>query len=169
MNLSYDIDLSAWTGSFDGAKRRIGNLTPVHREIGALLVDMAKQNIETGGGNEKWAPLALSTLLARARNPSGRPGRAPRRILKRDGRINKAAARAISGVRPLIWSGGLLRSMRYDAQRDHVDVGTPMYKAWGLFYSKRPRLPARYPYRFRVGDAERIAGMYGRFILTGRT
>ncbi len=160
MHLDFAIDMSGWTEPLAGAARRARNLTPAHREIGALLVDMSRQNIETGGGNEKWAPLALSTLLARARNPSGRAGKQPRKTLNKDGRINKAAARTISGVRPLIWSGGLLRSMRFAAERDFVDVGTPMKKGWGLFYSKRPKLPARYPYRFRVGNVDRIASIY---------
>jgi hypothetical protein len=160
MHLDFQIDTSQWGEALAGAARRVGNMTPAHREIGRLLVDMSRQNIETGGGNEKWAPLALSTLINRARNPSGRAGRTPRKVFTKKGFFRAAADRAIMAARPLIWSGGLLRSMRFDAQRDYVDVGTPMVKGWGLFYSKRPKLPARYPYRFRVGDEERISDIY---------
>ncbi len=158
--------MSGWSEPLAGWGRRAKNLRPAHREIGDLLVEMTKQNIETGGGNESWPPLAMSTLLARARNPQGRPTTGGRKILTKKGKINKAAARAISGVRPLIWSGALLRSIRDDAQADYVDVGTPMVKGWALFFGSK-RVPARYPFKFRVGDEERIKSIYMRHIFQG--
>ena len=134
----------------------------VHRPIEFdAIVDMVRENFDSSGGREQWKPLAVSTLLARARNPDGKQGKAPRRILKKDGRINKAAARTISGAKPLLWSKALYRSIRFVPTSDYVDVGTPMIKGRTLFFGHSP-VPARSPFVFRDGDADKIGRIYAR-------
>ncbi len=178
MILNYQVDVSGWENALAGGNRRLNNLTPVHREIGQLLVEMTRQNFDTSGGNEKWDPLEPSTLLQRARNPNGRDdisaaGGGPHRTHTKRGTLTKKAQRVMASAKPLLWSKRLYRSMTYDPQRDYVDVGTPMIKARTLFFGGKgwhgSRVPARWPYRFRVGDAARIAGMYARYVFQGRT
>ncbi len=170
MDLDFQIDMAPWVEAMAGAGQRVANMRPAHRAIGELLEDMTRQNIQAGGGNEPWPPLALSTLINRARDPSGR-GKVSRGVFTKKGTFKAAADRAIMGAKPLIWSGKLLRSIRYDAQNEYCDVGTPMIKGRTLFFGGKgwhgSRVPARYPFRFRVGDVERISAIYVNHIFDG--
>lgn len=172
-----DIDLSAWTGSMAQARRRVNDLAPAHREIGGLLVEMTRQNFDTSGGNgETWPSLAESTLLARAANPSGKDdisaaGGGAHKVYNANGKVSKRAANVMAAAKPLIWSKALYRSIRFIASADYVDVGSSFIYARRLFqgWTGHPATPARWPFRFRVGDVSKIARIYLGHIFRGST
>jgi phage gpG-like protein len=173
--LDFEIDISGWENAFKGARRRLGNLNPAHRAIGPILVEMTRQNFDTSGGNgPTWPSLAESTLIARAENPSGKAdisaaGGGAYRVFNKSGKVSKVAARVMAAAKPLIWSKKLYRSIRFVIGSDYVDVGTDIMYARRLFFgwNGHPRTPARFPFRFRVGDAARIAAIYARHIFGG--
>jgi hypothetical protein len=176
VNLAMQVDLSGWTGSLKRARSRLLDLTPAHREIGRLLVDMTRQNFDTSGGNDPWPSLAESTLIARAKNPSGKDdisaaGGGAHRVFNRSGKASKGAARVMAAAKPLIWSKALYRSIRFVATTDWVDVGSSLIQSRRLFfgYSGKVKTPARNPFRFRVGDASKIARIYLGHIFRGST
>lgn len=177
MNFDMQIDLSAWTGSLARARQRLGNLAPAHREIGNVLVEMTRQNFDTSGGNgAPWPSLAESTLLARAANPSGKDdisaaGGGAHKIYNANGKVSKRAARVMASAKPLIWSKALYRSIRFIATTDWVDVGSSLIYSRRLFqgWSGKPNTPARWPFRYRVGDASKIARIYLHHIFRGTT
>lgn len=175
MHLGMSIDLSAWTGSLARSRNRMGNLTPAHNQIGRLLVEMTRQNFDTSGGNgPSWPSLAESTLIARARNPSGKDdisaaGGGAHRVFNKSGKVSKVAARVMAAAKPLIWSKRLYNSIRAVATTDWVEVGSDLIQSRRLFFgwSGSPSTPARYPFRFRVGDAAAIARIYVSHIFRG--
>jgi hypothetical protein len=176
MNLSIGIDLSAWTRSLSSARSRIGNMAPANREVGKLLVDMVRQNFDTQGGNgPTWPSLAPSTLIARAMNPSGKDdisaaGGGAHKVFNRNGKVSKSAARVMASAKPLIWSRALYRSIQFVATADYVDVGSPLLHSRRLFFGwtgAGPQTPARFPFRFRVGDKEKISRIFISHIFRG--
>lgn len=183
MEMNFQIDLSGWETAFDGTARRLNHLEPVHRQIGELGVEMTKNNIDAGGGSETWEDLAASTLLARARNPSGKEGKGGKQVFKR-GRVHgpiskrehsvsggetaltKRARRTIENAKPLYWTGKLYKSITYSETPDYVDVGSPLIQSRRLFYGYDGKIktPARSPFGFRPNDAEDISRLYARYI-----
>ncbi len=188
MEFSVSVDVSGMVKGFDGCRRRLANAEPAHRLIGReVLVPMVRENFDTSGQGQ-WPELAPSTLLARARNPSGKAdisragggafrvfssrrsmgpaSRAESRLmgLSRGARgLTKRARKTVENVKPLIWSRALYRSMKAIATDEYVDVGTPMIKGRTLFFG-RGRVPARYPFHYRSGDVNAIRRIYVRHI-----
>jgi hypothetical protein len=70
----------------------------------------------------------------------------------------------MAAAKPLLWSRKLYRSIKSDAQADYVDVGSPIHYSRALFQGLQPRLPGRWPFAFRSGDAEKISEIYARHI-----
>jgi hypothetical protein len=176
MQLDFNIDVSGWETCFSGASRRLGNMTPAYREVGDLLVEMVRENFDTSGGVEPWAALKESTLLARARNPSGKDdisaagGGAHKTHTKR-GKLTKKAQRVMAAAKPLIWSKALYRSIKTVPTSEYVDVGTPMIKGRTLFFGGKgwhgSIVPPRSPFAWREGDPEKISRIFARHIWGG--
>ncbi len=171
MEMHIDIDVSGLVNGFSACQRRVNFLEPAHREIGALLQAATLDNFDTSGNAEgPWPSLAESTLIARAKNPTGKAdtsvaGGGSYKWLTKRGKVTKGAARVISSAKPLIWSKALYRSIRFDATQDYVDVGTPMIKGRGLFFGlSKMRVPARNPFKFRPGLFQAIRRIYVRHI-----
>ena len=76
----------------------------------------------------------------------------------------------MANAKPLIFTGRLLRSMTYVAEREYVDVGTRLAYARRLFFGwtrTQPNTPARNPFLLAPGDQSEIVGIYQRHILGG--
>ena len=143
MQLEYSVDMDGWTRAMSGVQRRARDLTPVHEQIGDMLIDEVRDNFETSGGAEAWADLAPATLTP---------------------------LRRLYGTRPLIKTRALLKSITKDARDAWVDVGSSMKQARRLFFGwdgSGPRTPARSPFKFRDGVMDSIANMYLRFLYGG--
>jgi hypothetical protein len=138
-----DMDMSEWTGFMGGVQRRAADLTPVHEQIGDMLVIETRGNFETSGGIEPWDPLAAATLTKE---------------------------RMAYGTRPLLKTRELVKSVTKDARRDYVDVGSSAVQARRQFFgwNGHPRTPARSPFRFRDAVFDAIGMMYLRFFMGDR-
>jgi hypothetical protein len=135
----YTADTSEWTQFFTQARSRVLDLTPVHLKIGDYMLPHVRNNFETEGGATFWARLAPST---------------------------RTQERLRYGLKPLLKTRELLRSMNYRAERAFLDLGTPLMKARALFYGNPARnLPARSPWNFLSGVLEPIGDMYAAFVL----
>ena len=79
-------------------KRRMGNLSPLMKNVGEMALTSIRKNFEAGGRPQKWPGLKLSTIKQREAQ-----GHWPGKILIRHG-----------------VSGGLLGSISYKTQSDRV-------------------------------------------------
>lgn len=191
VTLHHTIDMAGWTGPMREAAARARDLTPVHREIGELLLERVTSNFEAEGGTEKWPPLSVATLLQRARGRSGHAqvftdrvheiesqgwrmgplGRNAARVRDAFGAgrgLLKRAQQLLEGAKPLIWSGRLLRSITYDATTTFVDVGSNLvYAARQFFGARNGTTPARSPFGLTDHDETWIAERYREHIVGG--
>lgn len=124
--------------------RRLGDLSPVMREIGELLVERAKERFaaSTGPDGKAWAQNSPATLAAYLGQYKG--------SRKKSGGLTKAGAARAAGKKPLIGeTRQLMGTLYYEAGRDSVAVGSPMeYAAIHQFggqagRGKRVTIPAR--------------------------
>lgn len=146
-------------------QKRLGDLTPVMREIGELIVERAKQRFEasTGPDGQKWERNAPSTVAAYLKQYGG--------SYKKSGGLSKAGAARAAGKKPLIGeTKQLMDTLHYQAGGDSVTVGSPMrYAAIHQFGGQagrgkkvtipaRPFLPVTASGQW-LGDADRDAVM----------
>jgi len=133
--------------------RRMGNLSPVMKNIGETVLTSIRKNFEMGGRPQKWAGLKESTIKQRIRQ-----GHWPGNILVRHG-----------------VSGGLLGSLSYRAHPDKVVMSAnKVYAGIHHFGGQAGRggkanIPSR-PFMLVQdedwGEIKRLAGEY--LLKTGR-
>ncbi len=128
-------------------KKRMGNLSPLMKNVGEMALTSIRKNFETGGRPRKWPGLKLSTIKQRTAQ-----GHWPGNILVRHG-----------------VSGGLLGSINYKAQTDRVILSAnKVYAAIHHFggpagRGHKAKIPAR-PYMLLQKEdwleIKRLAGEY---------
>lgn len=101
--------------------RRVGNMAPAMKAIGEVLSESTKERFSTSlaPDGSRWAPNAQATVL-------GTLARIKGAYSKRDGRLTKKGATAAAGKRPLVDTGILQDSIRYQVSADgnSVEIGT---------------------------------------------
>jgi phage virion morphogenesis protein len=128
-------------------KRRMGDLSPLMKNVGEMALTSIRKNFEVGGRPSKWPGLKLSTIKQRTAQ-----GHWPGKILIRHG-----------------VSGGLLGTVSYRAESDRVVLSAnKVYAAIQHFSGQAGRghkvtIPAR-PYMLVQpedwAEIKRLAGEY---------
>jgi phage gpG-like protein len=135
--LEFRSDLSGWIEPLGQAAARTGNLAPVHRRIGELMVTFFERNIESEGRalGDRWPELSESTVL-----------------------------HGLGASSPLKRSGRLVQTLAFEATGDHVDAGSPLVYAERVFFGSEPGVtpetPARNPLGLAEADEDAILGVY---------
>lgn len=121
---------------------RVKDLTPAMRIVGNIVRSSVVRNFEEGGRPKKWQPHAEATILGGIR----------KKDFTRKGALRAGASKRLRGGRVLIRKGRLMKSIKYKAYTDRVEVGTNViYAAIHQFggkagrKSRRVQIPAR-PY-----------------------
>ena len=100
---------------------RIGNMTPAMQAIGEILAESAKHRFDTSTDPEgkRWAPNAPATVLARIAQISGA-------YSPKTGKLTKKGATVAMNKKPLVATGMLQDSIRYQVRPDGmgVEIGT---------------------------------------------
>ena len=134
----------------EGVKRASRNRAPLYRNWGEHAINSTVQNFRSQG-RPAWKPLAKSTVLSRL----GGVGK----TFTKKGKLRKRAARKMGGLKPLIKSGDLMRSINYRVRQNGIEYGSNLKYAaihqfggkagvWAAQRSKRAMatiIPAR-PY-----------------------
>ncbi len=124
--------------------RQIEGMRPAYAAIGELLTESTKQRFTASAGpdGQRWAPNAPATILARLTEVSGAYTKA--------GRLSKKGAATVMGKRPLVDTGVLQDTIRWQADNNRVEVGTNRFAGeWDggaavhHFGSKDGSIPAR--------------------------
>lgn len=104
-------------------QKRLGDLTPVMREIGELIVERAKQRFETSTAPDgsRWAPNSEATLGAMLARSGAN--------FRKDGSLSKRGAARRAAKKPLVDTGTLMRQTFYRATANEVTVGNSMVYA----------------------------------------
>lgn len=151
MPIQIKVDDSELRALLKALQAKLGNLTPVMREIGSIVRTSVVKNFEVGGrysevgsvkgGSKKWQPLSVSTLFARP----------ARQIVGKRGRFLASFERKLMNRKILFKQGLLLGSINYQAAADSVRIGPHrVYAAIHQFggragRGKKVKIPAR-PY-----------------------
>lgn len=121
--------------------QRAGNLKPALDEIGEDLRASTQRRFATGAGpdGQRWAPNSQTTLL-RYLGSKDRPGGV---FGKRDGKLTKKGVGAALGKKPLVDSGTLASTIRYqvvDGGRTLLVGSAQKYAAVQQFGAKKGSL-----------------------------
>lgn len=128
-------------------RQRIDDLSPVMRAIGEILTESTKQRFSdsTAPDGSRWKPNAPATVLGVLNRISGAYG-------KKTGRLTKKGATVVMGKKPLVDSGILQDTIRYNLINggSGVEVGTNRFAGeWDggaavhQFGSRDGKIPAR--------------------------
>lgn len=117
------LDVTPALRDLQSVANKLGNLGPVHRQIGELLVDSSKgrfANSQAPDGTT-WQALSQATLSAYV-------GTFGKSNFGKSGRINSKGAARVMGRKPLVDSGTLARTIFYTVSADgnELAVGSPM-------------------------------------------
>ena len=101
--------------------RRVDDLSPAMRAIGEALAESTKERFSTSTGpdGEAWERLAASTVLGRLQQITGgttgsyRTRGAKKGAVNKDGSLSKRSRRALENVKPLVDTGILQDTIRY--------------------------------------------------------
>ena len=144
------------------------DLSPVMQEIGESLAESTQQRFSTSTGpdGKRWAPLAQSTVLARLGKISGA-------YAKKSGKLSSKGGGAVMGMRPLVETGILQDTIRYQLIDGGagVEIGTNRFAGeWDAgaavhqFGSRDGLIPAR-PFLGLSGDDQaEVLDILGRFL-----
>lgn len=186
--LLYSVDFEPWAAPLRQARDRMRNLRPALKEMGKIGVAVVQRNIDDRGGTIQWPDLSVATLIARARNPSGRANGGGRQVFKsrqnvgpatsREARVlgstgrkavTKRARGAIQSATPLKWTRELYRTIKAVVGDGYVDIGSPLKKSLTLFFGsrdgKKPVVPARSPFGFTPADMASMMRAYVGYVL----
>lgn len=147
---------------------RVGNMAPAMRAIGKLMAESTQQRFtsSTAPDGEQWKPNALPTVLAQLGRISGA-------YSKKTGRLTKKGATAFLGKRPLVDTGMLQDSIRYQVAADgnSVEIGTNRFAgeweggaAVHQFGDKNGNIPARPFLGLSDGDRVEVLEILDRFM-----
>lgn len=149
--------------------RRIDDLSPAMKGIGELLSESTKERFTSSSGpdGQKWKPLAPATVLARLMEMSGhfaaytnvktrKEGRVrvgdKKGYFDKGGRVAQKGAAAVANMRPLVDTGVLQDTIRYQLTPGGkgVEIGTNRFAgvweggaAVHQFGSRDGSIPAR--------------------------
>jgi len=148
--------------------KRVDDMTPAMRGIGEVLVESTKQRFETSTGpdGQAWKPNALATILGRLAQIGGA-------YSAKTGRMTKKGAAAFTGKKPLIATGVLQDTIRYQivAGGHGVEIGTNRFASeWEggaavhQFGSKTGKIPARPFLGISDGDRVEVLDILDKFL-----
>lgn len=145
--ITVDFDAAAITQALGELERRVSpeGLKAPLTAIGELLAESTRQRFAAGTAPDgsRWAPNAESTYLGLLGRGDGR---------KKDGKVGARGVNKVMGKKPLVASGQLAGSIRYQLLPGGtgVEVGTNRFAdAWDggaavhQFGSRDGRIPAR--------------------------
>lgn len=121
-----------------------GGLEAPLREMGEDLVDSIKRRFETSTGpdGKRWVPNSMATIMGYLEQASGN--------YRKDGRLSAKGAGRVMSKRPLVATGILQDTIRYEVAGDSLFVGTNRFAGdWDggaavlHFGSKDGSIPAR--------------------------
>ncbi|HQU78034.1 MAG TPA: phage virion morphogenesis protein [Azonexus sp.] len=170
--------------------RRIDNLSPAMRGIGELLAESTKERFSssTGPDGQKWKALAPATVLARLMDMSGhfaaysnvktqKEGRVrvgdKKGYFGKGGRVAGKGALAVANMRPLVDTGMLGDTIRYQLTpgSNGVEIGTNRFSgeweggaAVHQFGSKDGNIPARTFLGLSASDEADVLEILDRFM-----
>lgn len=167
----------AFTVRFDSAPvlarlaeiaRRVDNLSPAMRGIGELMVESTKErfNTSTGPDGQRWKANALGTVL-------GRLARIKGAYSKRDGRLTKKGSAAVTSKKPLVDTGMLQDTIRYQITPggNGVEIGTNRFAgeweggaAVHQFGNRKGTIPARPFLGLSANDEREVLDVLERFL-----
>ena len=130
------LDVSPALNALQNTAAKLGNLSPVHRAIGELLVDSTKQRFADSQAPDgsTWQSLSETTLMQYV-STFGKSN------FGASGRINKAGAARVQGRKPLIGESKSLSTQIFyevSANGNELTVGSPMvYAAVQQFGQKK--------------------------------
>lgn len=142
--INIDIKDDSLRKALDGLKSKISDMRPIMRHFAAILENETERNFENNG-RPKWPSLSRSTLEKRVlKSAKGK--------FRKDGRIGKSTANAVSSIKILQDTGQLAGSITSNFSNTFAIVGTGKdnYAAIHQFGGKAGRgkkvtIPAR-PY-----------------------
>lgn len=139
-------------------------MATAYREIGADLVESTLRRFETSTGpdGKPWAPLAEGTVLAvlaRVKGAYGKRG------------LTKKGATAKAGRKPLVDTGVLRDTLRYQLIPGGVEIGTNRFSgeweggaAVHQFGSRNGHIPARPFLGVSADDKATVLGIFDRYL-----
>lgn len=165
-------------------------MAPVMQEIGETLAESTQQRFSTSTGpdGKRWAPLAQSTVLARLAKLSGDYAeysntstrkQGLRRVgdkkgfFDKSGRLTSKASNSVMGMKPLVETGILQDTIRYQIIDGGagVEIGTNRFAGeWAAgaavhqFGSKNGKIPARPFLGLSADDKAEVLDILGRFL-----
>lgn len=147
--------------------RQFDDLSPAMRGIGELVAESTKQRFSTSTApdGQKWEPNALATVLGRLAEISGA-------YSAKTGRMTKKGASAFIAKKPLVATGVLQDTIRYQlAGRNSVEIGTNRFAgeweggaAVHQFGSKNGKIPARPFLGLSASDEAEVLAILDRFL-----
>ena len=148
--------------------RQVDNMAPAMRAIGVILAESTKERFSTSTApdGERWKPNKLATVLGRLSQISGT-------YSKKTGRMTKKGATAFISKKPLVATGELRDSIRYQVAADgnSVEIGTNHFAgewtggaAVHQFGDKKGRIPARPFLGISDADRDEVLAILDRFL-----
>lgn len=148
--------------------RRVDDLSPAYRAIGELMAESTKERFEssTGPDGQRWKGNALGTVLARLAKIKGA-------YSKRDGRLTKKGATAVTSKKPLVDTGMLQDTIRYQLTPggNGVEIGTNRFAgeweggaAVHQFGNRKGTIPARPFLGLSASDERAVLDVLDRFL-----
>lgn len=147
MNDTFKVDLNTATviARLEEIAGRVSDMRPALGAIGEILTESTKERFTTSTApdGKRWAPNAPATVLSHLADIKGA-------YSKRNGKLTKRGATAAMGKKPLVDTGMLQDSIRYQLTDNSVEIGTDRFAGeweggaavfhWG---SKDGKIPAR--------------------------
>lgn len=147
---------------------RVDNMAPAMRAIGEIMAESTQQRFSssTGPDGERWKPNELSTVLARLGSIAGA-------YSKKTGRLTKKGAGAITSKKPLVDTGILQDTIRYQLTPggNGVEIGTNRFAGeWDggaavhQFGNRKGTIPARPFLGLSASDERAVLDVLDRFL-----
>ena len=166
--ITLELDVGPVIARLDELMRQLGpgGLETPLREIGEDLVESIKQRFETSTAPDgsRWAPNSMATIMGMLEGSSGN--------FRKDGRLSKRGATRVASKKPLVDTGVLQDTIRYQVEGDSLFVGTnrllgeknPVSPAVHQFGSKDGTIPARPFLGADEEDVQRMLDVLERFL-----
>ena len=161
--------------------KRVEDLSPAMRSIGEALSESTRQRFSDGTGpdGQAWERLAASTVLGRLAQITGgitgsyRTRGAKKGAVNKDGSLSKRSRRALENVKPLVDTGILQDTIRYQITPGGkgVEIGTNRFAGeWAggaavhQFGNKKGTIPARPFLGLSAADSTEVLAILDRFL-----
>lgn len=161
--------------------RRVDDISPAMRGIGELITESTKERFasSTGPDGQAWQRLAASTVLARLQKITGgttgsyRTRGAKKGAVNKDGSLSARSRRALENVKPLVDTGMLQDTIRYQLTPGGkgVEIGTNRFAgeweggaAVHQFGNRKGTIPARPFLGLSASDERAVLDVLDRFL-----